>query len=322
MANLKAVKDRINSVKSTRKITTAMKEIAASKLRRAQTRAAQARAYEDSMENMVVEVSNAMKNIVEEEDKYTHDGLGHHLMYGRNNDKNTHLIITVSSERGLCGAFNHNVVKETKRRVNTLIDEGKTVKIFCIGKKVAGILQRYYGDMIIDIINDPPGGRNLEYTAVHDVSQRLQFMYEDGEFDVCTIIYNKFLSVMSQKITALQLIPVPTHYPLDEFEVEHTQEGQVKSEQLGSKRKQYRFEYEPSEEELLTELMARNLTTQLYGAMLESEASKHGARMTAMDNATRNAKDMIDRLTLQYNRARQAQVTNELIEIISGAEAL
>ena len=324
MPSLKSVKDRINSVKSTRKITTAMKEIAASKLRRAQVRASQARPYEDTMEKMVVEISNAMNKVEADDEHYTHDDIGHHLMYGRSEERNVHLIITLSSERGLCGGFNHNVVKETKTRVNTLIDQGKTVKILCIGKKVANILQRYYGDMIIDIVNDPPGGRNLEYAAVLDLSRRLQFMFEDGEFDVCTVIYNKFLSVISQKTTALQLIPVPLNYPLDEFEVENglQEEDNDNTADDADEEPAYKFEYEPSEEHLLSELMTRNLTTQLFGAMLESEASKHGARMTAMDNATRNAKDMIDRLTLQYNRARQAQVTNELIEIISGAEAL
>ncbi len=302
MASLKDLRTRINSVKSTQKITSAMKLIAATKLRRAQSAAEEGRPYAHKIEQMlgrivkVADLTAAPK-----------------LMTGHGAE-NTHLFILVTADRGLCGGFNANIVREARRRISALLQEGKTVKVLCIGRKGRDGLRREYGKHIIDTIENATR-TGAKFGPAHDLARRLQLMYEPQdkdkrpEFDVCTIIYNTFKSAMTQVVTVRRLIP----YPVEELTVEEeTAEGTPGA----------RYEFEPSEEQLLEALLPANLSTQLFRALLESYASEQGARMTAMDNATRNANEMIGRLTLTYNRTRQATITKELIEIISGAEAL
>ena len=310
MPSLKIIKERIKSIKSTRKITTAMKDIAASKLRRAQTAAEEARTYENALERIVVELGRSMS-------RGSDLSLGHLLMFGRPEIK-THLLIVVTSERGLCGGYNHQILKEARRQIKILEANKTKFKLICIGKKASNSLQKNYGSLILEHLSDPPGGKTLQYAPVHDLAERLSHMFLDGVFDICSIIYTQFESVMSQKVSLLQLIPVPLKSDVALVSTEKKSQQLKQADQFHSDP----FDYEPSEESILDELMTRNLSTQLYGAILESEASKHGARMTAMDSATRNAKKMIDKLSLQYNTARQAYVTKELIEIISGAETL
>jgi len=296
MASLKDLRSRIASVKSTRKITSAMKMVAASKLRRAQDAAEAARPYAERMGTMLGRLATAVGS---------NEGAPK-LLAGTGKD-DVHLLVVFTADRGLCGGFNASIVKAARLKAKALQGEGKTVKLICVGRKGADALKREFGDNIVARYTGIEGKKGIDFSSATEVADKVLALYDEGEFDVCTIFYNKFVSAISQVATAQQLIPF-TGEEVDEQE-EATGSSAV-------------YEYEPSEEAILADLLPRNVGVQIFGAMLESSASEHGARMSAMDNATRNAGDMIDRLSIQYNRSRQAQITNELIEIISGAEAL
>jgi F-type H+-transporting ATPase subunit gamma len=298
MPNLKDLKIRIDSVKSTQKITSAMKMVAAAKLRKAQMSAESARPYAERMEAMVGALAKSFDGV---------DGAPE-LLAGNGKDDN-HLIVLVASDRGLCGGFNANIGRFARNKIAELQNAGKSVKVLCIGRKGRDQVRRQFGDTILDTMENLTKNGAI-YSDADDIALRLRTMFEEGEIDVCTVIYNKFVSAIAQEVTPLQVIP----FAVDQVETaeEETQDGELKA----------LYEYEPSEEDILEELLPRNLSVQIFRAMLESFASEQGARMAAMDNATRNAGEMIDGLTLTYNRARQAAITSELIEIISGAEAL
>ena len=294
MASLKDLKIRINSVASTQKITKAMKMVAASKLRRAQEAAEAARPYAMRMEKVLSGLAMSVGG----------QPGAPKLLAGTGADK-LHLVIVATSERGLCGGFNTSIVKAARLKIEALMKEGKEVKILCIGKKGFVQLKRVHSDKILDVI-DMSGVRSIGFSDVSPVAMRVLKMFEEGEFDVATLYYARFKSALTQIITEQQLIPAA-------FEEKEDEDKGLKGAI---------YEYEPEEEEILSTLLPRNVTVQLFRALLENAASEQGARMTAMDSATRNAGEMIDRLTLQYNRSRQAAITKELIEIISGAEAL
>ncbi|MDH5749642.1 MAG: F0F1 ATP synthase subunit gamma [Rhodospirillales bacterium] len=299
MANLKDLRIRITSVKSTQKITSAMKMVAASKLRRAQVAAEEGRPYANRMERMLGEMTANLPTL---------DGAPK-LLAGSGKDE-VHLLVVITADRGLCGGFNGSIVRETRRRANALKREGKSLKLFCVGRKGRDGLKRDFGDDIIDTLENVTRS-GADFTVSGDIAGRLVDMFEAGEFDVCTLIYSHFKSAIAQEVTPQQLIPVPPPVQAEKEE--------EKKEATGLKPT---YIMEPSEEEILAELLPRNLAVQVFRALLESYASEQGARMTAMDNATRNAGEMIDALTMTYNRTRQAVITKELIEIISGAEAL
>ncbi|MGF1560623.1 MAG: F0F1 ATP synthase subunit gamma [Geminicoccaceae bacterium] len=299
MASLKDLRNRISSVKQTQKITSAMKLVAASKLQRAQERAVMARPFAEKMSAMLANLASGVKDLPGAPP----------LLAGTGEDK-VHLLIVATADRGLCGGFNSSIVRGARRRIGGLLEEGKEIKILCIGRKGRDQLRRDYGKYIIDTV-EGIGKKRVEYAEAAAIAERVHGMFKNGEFDVCTIIYNQFKSAITQILTVKQLIPVePTQAANDnEAEAKTTASGAL-------------YEYEPDEDAILEELLPRNLAVQLYGALLENAASEQGARMTAMDNATRNAGDMINSLTKTYNRTRQAQITKELIEIISGAEAV
>ncbi|MBM3585486.1 MAG: F0F1 ATP synthase subunit gamma [Alphaproteobacteria bacterium] len=293
MATLKSLRLRIRSVRSTQKITRAMKMVAASKLRRAQERAEAARPYAERMERMLRSLASSVGG----------GGGALPLLVGNGNDK-VHLLIVVTSDRGLCGGFNSSLTRATRLRVAELTRAGHQVKILCLGRKGRDQLRRDHASLIIDTVEGIE--RGLGFAKADEIGQRLTAMFAASEFDVATIVYNKFKSVISQVVTVQQLVP---------FRVaEETPAADAGLKAI--------YEFEPDENEILADLLPRNLGVQIYGALLESQASEQGARMSAMDNATRNAGDMINRLTLNYNRTRQAVITREIIEIVSGAEAL
>ena len=291
MANLKDLKIRIRSVKSTQKITRAMKVVSASKLRRARENAERALPYAMRMERVIktlaanVSGDNAPK-----------------LLAGNGKD-NTHLLILVSSDRGLCGGFNANLVKAVRRKISELSSKGKNVQVICVGKKGYEILKSTNASSIIDKIQGITSKKIIPFSDAEEQALKVIKMFEGGKFDVCTVFYNKFISAISQKVTAQQIIP------LEIVDGENKITDSV-------------YDYEPSEATILGELLPRNIAVQIYNAFLENSASEHGARMAAMDNATRNAGEMIKGLTLKYNRTRQAAITKELLEIIAGAEAV
>ncbi len=289
MPSLKDLKNRIESVKSTRKITKAMQMVAAAKLRRAQEAAEQARPYTERFNAVMAGLAASAGG-----------SEGPKLLSGTGSDQ-THLIVVMTSERGLCGGFNSTIVRAAKAKIQKLLDSGKTVKILTVGKKGREQLRRDYGKLFIEHV-DMSEVKRVGYANARDVAKEILTRYEAGEFDVATIFYNTFESVISQVPTEVQIIPA-------KFETEGDGAATF-------------YEYEPSEEEILTELLPRGVATQIFAALLENGASEQGARMSAMDNATRNAGEMIDKLTIEFNRSRQAVITNELIEIISGAEAL
>jgi len=299
MPNLKDLRVRIDSVKSTQKITSAMKMVAAAKLRRAQEQAEAARPFSDRMDRMMSSLSVGVSE----------GGSGPELLVG-NGKSDTHLILVMSSDRGLCGGFNTNIVREVVRRIERLLSEDKKVKLLCVGRKARDVLRRRYGDLILASFEDV-GRRNLSYADALKIGEKVLDLFDQGEFDVCTVVYNKFQSAISQTVTAQQLIPYGKSDKDNELE-----------EDTGLNSSGSVYEFEPDENEILAELLPKNISVQIFRGLLESAASEHGARMTAMDNATRNAGEMIDGLTLTYNRTRQAVITSELIEIISGAEAL
>ncbi len=301
MPSLKDLRNRITSVKSTQKITRAMQMVSAAKLRRAQESAEQARPYSERMSRLLSSVSANLPSL---------EGAPP-LMVGTGNDQ-VHLVIVMTAERGLCGAFNTQVTRRTRRHVKELRDAGKQVKLLLIGKKGNDSLRRDFDDIIIDYVT-LRDMRTPSYARANEIAQDVIGRFVAEEFDVCTIIFNAFKSVISQELNVQQLIPLPTGDGGDGREDEDTG-----APDLGGAI----YEYEPEETELLADLIPRNMAVQIFKAMLESGAAEQAARMTAMDNATRNAGDMIDRLTLLYNRTRQAMITKELIEIVSGADAL
>ena len=294
MPNLDDLKKRIGSVKSTEKITKAMKMVAAAKLRRAQESAESSRPYSDSMKDLIESISKG----------YKPSSTDRNLLTGDEKDQ-IHLLILFTSERGLCGGFNSIVTRTLRDKIENLIDQNKTVKIVCVGKKGYDILKRQYSEMITEVI-DMRAIKSITYQDAKNISDKVVKMFFDGEFDKCSIFYNEFKSVISQIPTEQQVIPI------DIISKESDQERKEDSF----------FEFEPGESEILDEILPLNFTVQVFKALLESAASEQGARMSAMDNASRNAGDMIDNLTLFYNRSRQAVITKELIEIISGAEAV
>ncbi|WP_374447871.1 F0F1 ATP synthase subunit gamma [Stella sp.] len=297
MPSLKDLRVRINSVKSTRKITSAMKMVAAAKLRRAQEQAEAARPFAERMERMLGSLAGGLSSAA-----------GAPPMLAGTGSDQVHLLIVATADRGLCGAFNSSIVREARRQIRALQGEGRKVKILCVGRKGRDQLRREFEPLIVDTISDIQRPR-LSYETAARIAERVSTMFAAGEFDVAKIVYNRFRSAITQIVTVQQLIPFSPPAAT----------GQAAGGAGGA---QAVYEYEPDEEQILAGLLPRNLAVQIYRALLENNASEHGARMTAMDNATRNASDMIGRLTLVYNRSRQAAITKELIEIISGAEAL
>ncbi len=293
MPSLKDLRNRIGSVKSTQKITKAMKMVAAAKLRRAQESAEKGRAYSDKMNRIISNLKSTM----------TDGSSAPKLLVGSGNDQ-THLCIVMTADRGLCGGFNTNICKKARQYFSEILNKNKTLKIITVGSKGNDQLKRNFSKYIIESISY----KHLKKITVNEASEltsKVIKMFENGEFDVCTIFYNKFKSVISQEPQAQQLIPIES-----EEEQKETQADEVQ------------YEFEPDQEEILEHLLPQNMTTQIFKAFLENAASEQGSRMSAMDNATRNAGDLIDRLTINYNRSRQAVITKELIEIISGAESL
>lgn len=296
MPSLKDLRNRISSVTATQKITKAMQMVAAAKLRRAQEAAVAARPYAERMDAVLARLGARID---------ASQGASP-LLAGTGSDK-IHLLLVASAERGLCGGFNGNIARLARQHARELLSQGKTVKILCVGRKARDLLRRDLGSHIIDLI-DMRGVRQMAFENADGIAKRVLEMFDAGEFDVCTLFFSHFQSVLTQEPTALQLIPAP----LPEAADGDTAESGVRAV----------YEYEPDEEEILADLLPLNVSTQIFRGLLENAASEQGARMSAMDSATRNAGEMIDKLTLLYNRSRQAQITKELIEIVSGAEAL
>src|SRR5210317_27743 len=291
MASLDDLKKRIASVKSTQKITKAMKMVAAAKLKRAQESAERGRPYSEKMNNVILNLSDGISD-KENAPK---------LLSGTGNDK-VHLCVVMTSDRGLCGGFNSNIIKKAKLFFSKLAQEGKELKIITVGSKGNDQLKRIYGKQIIEKLSFK-NSKNVNYADAEKVSKIIIDKFEKEEFDICTIFYNQFKNVITQIPQAQQIIPLKTD-----------NEAATKSDDS--------YEFEPDEDEILSNLLPKNISTQIFKAMLENSASEQGSRMSAMDNATRNAGEMVDKLTIEYNRSRQAAITKELIEIISGAESL
>jgi F-type H+-transporting ATPase subunit gamma len=291
MASLDDLKKRISSVKSTQKITKAMKMVAAAKLRRAQESAERGRPYSEKMNNIILNLSSGLSD-KENAPK---------LLTGTGED-NVHLCVVMTADRGLCGGFNSNIIKKAKSYFKKLSDNGKTLKIITVGSKGYDQLKRVYKDNIIENISFKES-KNANYFDANKVGKIIIEKFENKEFDVCTIFYNQFKNVITQIPQEQQIIPLKM-----------TEDETNKSDES--------YEFEPDEDEILGNLLPKNISTQIFKAMLENSASEQGSRMSAMDNATRNAGEMVDKLTIEYNRSRQAAITKELIEIISGAESL
>ena len=298
MPSLKDLRVRINSVRQTRKITSAMKLVAASKLRRAQDQAEASRPFAERMAAMLANLAAGVAG----------QPGAPPLLAGTGKD-DVHLLIVATADRGLCGGFNSTIVRGARRRIRELVAQGKEVKLICVGRKGRDMLRRDNRDRIVEYFDGVVGKKRIEFADADRIASRVLEMYAAGEFDVCTLIYNRFKSAVTQILTFKQLVPVEAPPAPAENAAANDEVGAI-------------YEFEPDEESILGELLPRNLAVQIYGALLENSASEQGARMAAMDNATRNAGDMINRLTLSYNRQRQAQITKELIEIISGAEAV
>ncbi|HUF57438.1 MAG TPA: F0F1 ATP synthase subunit gamma [Thermohalobaculum sp.] len=291
MASLKDLRNRINSVKSTRKITQAMQMVAAAKLRRAQEAAEAARPYAERMDRVLANLTRAAKG----------SQTAPKLLAGTGSD-DTHLLVVATAERGLCGGFNSSIVKLARNRIEDLQEAGKRVKILTVGRKGRDQLRRMYSDLFVGHV-DHSEVKQMGFEQAEKIARDVIKRFDEGEFDVATLFFGRFENVMTQEPTAVQLIPA------------EVPEGEDETGPIN-------YEYEPDEEEILRELLPRNVAIQIFRGLLENAASEQGARMSAMDNATRNAGDMIDKLSVQYNRTRQAAITTELIEIISGAEAL
>jgi len=292
MPSLDDLKKRIKSVKSTQKITKAMKMVAAAKLRRAQESAEKGRPFSEKMNNIILNLSNSIS------DK---DNASKFLVGTGKNA--THLCIVITADRGLCGGFNTNICRKARNYFDKILKENKTLKIFTVGSKGYDQLKRIYGEYIVEKINFK-GFRKITYKEAELVGKIIIKLFNESQFDVCKIFYNKFKNVITQIPQEQQLIPI---------ESEKKEEGKITDNF---------YEFEPDENEILNDLLPRNISTQIFKAFLENAASEQGSRMTAMDSATRNAGDLVDRLTINYNRSRQAAITKELIEIISGAESL
>jgi F-type H+-transporting ATPase subunit gamma len=293
MPSLKDLRNRIASVKATRKITKAMQMVAAAKLRRAQEAATAARPYAERMDRLLANLN-----------KRANKANAPRLLVGTGKDE-VHLLIVMTAERGLCGGFNSNIAKLARQDAQRLMSAGKTVKILTVGRKGADNLRRSYGRQIIDHV-DLRGLKQIGFEVAAGIAEKILRMFEAGEFDVATLYFSEFKSVITQKPTALQLIPTKL----------------AEGDGAAADSPEAIYEYEPEENDILRELLPRNIASQIFRGLLENAASEQGARMSAMDSATRNAGEMIDKLTLRYNRQRQANITKELIEIISGAEAL
>ncbi|WP_372624443.1 F0F1 ATP synthase subunit gamma [Falsiroseomonas sp.] len=294
MPSLKDLRGRINSVKSTRKITQAMKMVAAAKLRRAQSQAEAARPYAERMERILASLGASVANSPN----------APRMLVGTGGDK-VHMLVVVTADRGLAGPFNTNIGRLARARIRALEAEGKTVKVLSVGRKGAAFLRREFPRHIVGEITFL-GKKRIGFEDAEVVADRITQMLEAGEFDVCTLLYNRFRSVITQVPTEQRLIPAPL----------------PETKQDAARGPQALYEYEPAEEEILSALLPRNLAIQVYRALLENNAGFYGSQMNAMDSATRNAGEMINKLTLNYNRTRQANITKELIEIISGAEAV
>ncbi|WP_191059518.1 F0F1 ATP synthase subunit gamma [Geminicoccus harenae] len=297
MPSLKDQRARISSVKQTRKITSAMKLVAASKLKRAQEQAEASRPYATRMAQMLGNLAAGVQGQPE----------APRLLAGTGEEQK-YLLIVATADRGLCGGFNTSIARGARRRIQELQGQGKDVRLICVGRKGRDALRRDYGNLILHTYEGIAGKKRMEFADAHDIAERILEMFEAGEFDVCEIVFNRFISAIRNELTFLQLVPA---------EIPQVQRTEAQAEEQSSP-----YEFEPDEEQILTELLPRNLGVQVYRALVENGASEQGARMAAMDSATRNAGDMIKRLTLTYNRTRQAQITKELIEIISGAEAV
>ena len=291
MASLDDLKKRISSVKSTQKITKAMKMVAAAKLRRAQEGAEKGRPYSDKMHNIILNLS---KNSTDKDNSPK-------LLVGSGYDK-IHLCVVMTSDRGLCGGFNTNIIKKAKQFFKKIEQEGKSMKIITVGTKGYDQLKRLYDDKILEKISFKES-KNVNYFDAEKIGKKIIERFEKNEFDICTIFYNQFKNVISQIPQEQQIIPLKT-----------SNEGKISDHN--------NYEFEPEEDEILSNLLPKNVSTQIFKAMLENSASEQGSRMSAMDNATRNAGEMVEKLTIEYNRSRQAAITKELIEIISGAESL
>ena len=298
MPSLKDLRNRINGVISTKKITTAMKLVAGARLKRAQIAATTSRPYVVKMQELINNITSSVKNI-ETLPK---------IVKGSESNK-IHLIILITSDRGLCGGFNTAMARLAKKRINELLNSNKIVQILCIGKKGYNQLKREYKDLIIDTIILPYKSNKVDYEFAQKISHRILMMYENDKFDFVSIIFSLFRSPLKQEPQLKQIIPVLNN---DENTTKNSDESRDKKI----------YEYEPEEEYILKNLIPHNISIQIYRGLLENAAGEEGARMIAIDNATRNAEELIDVLTLNYNRSRQAQITKELIEVISGAEAV
>ncbi len=292
MPSLDDLKKRISSVKSTQKITKAMKMVAAAKLRRAQESAEKGRPFSEKMNNIILNLSNSIS------DK---DNASKFLV-GTKKD-NVHLCVVITADKGLCGGFNTNICRKAKNYFDKILKEGKTLKIFTVGSKGDEQLKRTYGSYIVEKVNFK-GFKKITYKEAEQVGNKIIKLFQESQFDVCKIFYNQFKNVMTQIPQAQQIIPIENKKI----------EKEINSENF--------YEFEPEENEILNDLLPRNISTQIFKAFLENAASEQGSRMTAMDSATRNAGELVDKLTITYNRSRQAAITKELIEIISGAESL
>ena len=292
MPSLDDLKKRITSVKSTQKITKAMKMVASAKLRKAQENAEKGRPFSEKMNNMILNLSNSIPD-KENASKF---------LVGSGKD-NVHLCVVITADRGLCGGFNTNICRKAKNYFEKILKEGKTLKFFTVGSKGNDQLKRVYGKYIVEKINYK-NIKKITYKEAEDVGQKIIKLFNESQFDVCKIFYNKFKNVITQEPQEQQIIPIENLKNKDEKKLENF------------------YEFEPEEKEILDDLLPRNISTQIFKAFLENAASEQGSRMTAMDNATRNAGDLVDKLTITYNRSRQAAITKELIEIISGAESL
>tara|TARA_B100000700_G_C14893674_1_gene783964 strand:- start:127 stop:1005 length:879 start_codon:yes stop_codon:yes gene_type:complete len=292
MPSLDDLKKRITSVKSTQKITKAMKMVAAAKLRKAQENAEKGRPYSEKMNNIILNLSNSISD-KENASKF--------LVGTGKND--VHLCVVITADRGLCGGFNTNICRKAKNYFDKILKEGKTLKIYTVGSKGHDQLKRMYGNYVIEKVNFK-NYKKITYKEAEDIAKKIIKLFNENQFDVCQIFYNKFKNVITQIPESQQIIPIEKMKKIEEKENDNF------------------YEFEPEENEILDDLLPRNISTQIFKAFLENAASEQGSRMTAMDNATRNAGDLVDKLTITYNRSRQAAITKELIEIISGAESL
>jgi len=292
MPSLDDLKKRISSVKSTQKITKAMKMVAAAKLRRAQESAEKGRPFSEKMNNIILNLSSTIS------DKKNSSK----FLVGTGKD-DVHLCVVITADRGLCGGFNTNICKKAKNDFETILKQGKKLKIFTVGSKGHDQLKRAYGSYIIEKLNFK-GFKKITYKDAEEIGKKIIKLFNENQFDICKIYYNKFKNVITQIPQSQQIIPVEVIKKDEEKKTENF------------------YEFEPEENEILDDLLPRNISTQIFKAILENAASEQGSRMTAMDNATRNAGDLVEKLTITYNRSRQAAITKELIEIISGAESL